>query len=300
MNTSKRVMIIVGLVIVVLCVVFTIFALGRGEEDGEWTGFEPLDSQLAVVDMSYAKWFKDRIDVMSIPAGQRVVCDWLMYKSYAVTQHTNMGDALEKFIGNDMDFAVDQGVRADYWASVAAWEEFLKAYQDENARKKLFEICKDEAPDLETQFNNEIISFKQFATNEELLDEAGHLKPDKAKLALLLHRYVWIKASQQQFPVNAIQTPEEAMAMFRWQVEASHMAADKKIEKLHETKTSHPGAYDYTYAEAVIDIQNGDYAAACLLLSPIATGDGMVDPYQQNLYRRAMKAIKALDANACP
>lgn len=300
MNSSKRIMIVIGIVIVVICVILSIYDGCHSNKNAITVGFDPLDGQLALTQRVYDSWFGERIDIMNDPRGKRVVCGWFMYKAYAESKSNNVQDALEQFNEDSMGLAVAYKVRSDYWASAVAWETFKQAAFDENRRQELYNTCMDVTPELPKYFMNEVNAFKMLAKNENLLDAQGNFDPTKDRIAFLLYRHLWLTASELQFPRKAIEPPEEAMTMFRWQIEVSNMPLAAKLDKLSETKKNYPHAYDYDYAEAYLLVLNGRYAEACNKLKPLIQTDGVVDAYRQNLYQETIKQIQKADASACP
>ena len=298
MNSSKRIMIIVGLLIVAIGVILSIYD-GCHPKKQVAIGFAPLDEQLALMDRVYQKWFGDRIEVMQDTRGKRVVCDWFMYKAYSESKSANANEALEAFNEDSMGFAVAFKVRSDYWASVVAWEEFKKAAYDENARQELYNTCQDVTPDLPKYFMNEVNAFKMLAKNEELLDPQGNLDPAKDKLAFLLYRHVWLKASELQFPRKAIEPPEEAVTVFRWQIEVAHMPLSAKQARIANMRSNYPHAYDYDYAEAYLSALDGNYGVACDKLKSLIQTDGIVDAQKQEVYRATLNEIHQADPKAC-
>lgn len=299
MNTSKRIMIIIGLVIVALVVVFSVYDGWYSKTHAAVVGFDPLDGQIALMDRVYQTWFGERIDVMQDTHGKHVVCSWLMYKAYAESKSDQASEALKLFHENSMEFAVAFQVRSDYWASVVSWELFKQAAFDENARQELYNTCQPITPDLPKYFMNEVEAFKTLAKAEGLLDAQGHLEASKDRLAFILYRHIWIKASELLFPRRAIEPPEEAMTMFRWQIEVSHLPLEDKLAQLHKIQAKQPLAYDYDYAEAYLKFLDGDAAGACQKLKSMLQSDGIVDIYKQNQYHATLKKIQQAHPTAC-
>ena len=180
-----------------------------------------------------------------------------------------------------------------------AWEEFKKAAYNENARQELYNTCQEITPDLPKYFMNEVNAFKMLAKNEELLDPQGNLDPAKDKLAFILYRHVWLKASELQFPRKAIEPPEEAMTVFRWQIEVSHMPQASKLQRIASMKNNYPRDYDYDYAEAYLLALDGNYGTACDKLKSMIQTDGISDANKQELYRSTLNEIHKTDPKAC-
>ena len=302
-------MIVVGLMIIALIVILTLTSKDEAPQSVQchaeppaqtqaWTMFESFDKQLEIVERVHKAWFGEPVDIMNTKYGKYVICDWFMYKSYVASNDDSYKSSLEKFNADSMDLVGTEGIRGNFWASVTAFDMFVGAMNDENKKNKIYDTCRDITPELEKFFPNEIASFLKLAQLENLLDQNGNLLDDKKLIAKLLYRNLWVKASELQYPHRALLSPEEEMAMFRWQVELSHMTPDAKQAKIEQMRVAFPNHYDYDYALAMILFQSGNAAAACEKLRSVRSADAQ--DVNKARYDAALAALHDADPVNCP
>lgn len=304
-------MILLGLMIIALIVLLTLTSKDEvpqatqsfAEQPAQiqtqlWTMFEPFDKQLDLVERVHKAWFGDPIDIMNTKYGKYVICDWFMYKAYVASNNDSYKSTLEKFNADSMDLVGTEGIRGNFWASVTAFDMFMDALTDETKKNKIYDTCRDVTPELERFFPNEIASFIKLAGLETLLDQNGKLLADKKRIAKLLYRNLWVKASELQYPHRTLISPEEEIAMFRWQVELSHMTPEAKQAKIDQMRTAFPKSYDYDYASAMILFQAGNTAPACEKLRSLQ--GAATDDAKKAQYAAALVALHNADPTNCP
>ncbi|MCL2326456.1 MAG: hypothetical protein FWC40_08200 [Proteobacteria bacterium] len=296
MNSSKRIMLGLGIVIVI---VFVWLAISGRDSSKSSLHFEPLDAQLALLERVYPVWFGPPVDVLEDEGGVRVVCDWFVLQSLASSPGEGWTEALEAFHANSMDYAVSRGVGTNYWAGEAAFALLEAMLKGDGGRQRVLDLCAAHAPALSAKIDNNVAAFRALGEAEALLDASGALRADKRSIARLLHRHIWVEISRGQFPIERIQPPEERMAMFRWQVEVSQMPLDRKLAQLRRFEAAAPHGYDYAYAAAVLWYNRGEYAHACHAINSALNDVSVLDERTVQMYRNVIAKIKQADASAC-
>jgi len=296
MNSSKRIMLVLGIIIVIVFVWLLIGGRGTSERS---LHFEPLDGQLALLERVYPVWFGPRMDVLEDEGGVRVVCDWFVLQSLVSSPKEGWAEALETFHANSMDYAVSRGVGTNYWAGEAAFELLEAMLRGEEGRQRVLDLCAAYAPALSAKIDNHVAAFRALGEAEALLDASGALRADKRDIARLLHRHLWVEISRGQFPIERIQPPEERMAMFRWQIEVSQMSLDRKLAQLRRFEAVAPHGYDYAYAAAALWYNQGEYGQACRAINLALKDVSVLDERTVRMYRDVIATIKQADALAC-
>lgn len=298
MNTSKKVMIILGILLIIGFVIM-IAVPSRNSSELE---FEPLDGQISLLHKAYDHWFGSPIAIMETEPGKIVLCDWLMYRGSVAKEADNINDWAEEFSANIMDLVVAKTLAADYWASQASFDEWVALFNgDETKRNEVIARCSQNAPDIANAIDADITAFKSFAANEQLLDKNGKLREDKRDILNLIYRHLWISLASNQLPRNSIEPPEERIAFLRWQVEQSAMPLEKKIQKLEEFGQQNNDSYDFLFALSVLYAQNGMSGEACVILQEALTkiGDSQDKSFRKDRYTKALNTLRQAHPAAC-
>ena len=298
MNTSKKVMIIVGLLLIVGFIVMLAVPSRKSSLE-----FEPLDGQIALLHKAYERWFGAPIAILETDPGQVVLCDWLMYRGSAAAESEDMRDWAEKFNANSMDLVVAHSMSADYWASQVSFDEWTAVFNgDEAKRNEIIARCATEAPDIAKAIDADMAAFKSFAANEKLVDPNGKLRDDKRDIFNLIYRHLWVSLAANQLPRTNIEPPEERIAFLRWQVEQSAMQLDKKIQKLMEFEQQNDDSYDFLFALSVLYAQNGMPGEACAVLQEaIAKADDKNEThsFRKERYTKSLNELRRAHPAAC-
>ncbi len=264
-----------------------------------WNATVSFQRQLDIVDAVHKKWYGDRIDILNTEYGKEVVCDWFYYKSYVASIDATYLDVLEQFLADSMHNATVNGFKGDYWASVVAFELLVEAVNANDDTSKITDLCLPYAPDIKRMIHLELQNFRKIAVLENLLDSEGKLDNTKMQTTFLIFRNLWVRASEHKLPHRAIYPIEEELAMYRWQVEVSQMAFDKKLEKLERMNDLFPNYYDARYAAAMLNVENGDAATGCNLLKILYQETTEDETDKRELYAGAVQFIKDNYPNAC-
>lgn len=294
MNTSKRIMILVGIILIVGFVIMWIVDMSRKPA----LVFEPFDAQFALLDKVYANWFGEKVSVQSQPIGEQVICDWMNYKALSANQTDGWRDAADKFNANEMELVTRNQIQIDYWASVEAFEILYGFYREEpGMRESIIERCGKLEPDLDKYLDEDLVQFKAVAEREGFLDESGKLREDKRRHVELLHRHLWVNLASKQFPRHRLEPPEERLSIFKWQIEQSSLPDDVKLEKLMHSEVVERLSYDYAFSKAVLLYRNQKYWDACQVLMEAL--ENTEDTFRTERYQKSIEEIKRADSNAC-
>ena len=128
MNTSKRIMTIIGIIIMASFIVMLLLPQQQSSLE-----FEPIDGQFALLDKAHEAWFgqpTDPNDISAIPT----ICDWISYKARVAIEDTN--DANEQAIRDakgqlEADLAgliANTSFSAIYWISEQAFQTLAPLY----------------------------------------------------------------------------------------------------------------------------------------------------------------------------
>ena len=294
MKTNCHILRIIALALIAAISVL-VAACNRGPKTLE---FEPIDGQIALLERVYSVWFGARIDIPAQDAGMLTLCDWLDYKSRVARQSEGWEESQQIFLDNEMTLVTRTNINADYWASVFAYEWLEKLYNGEpGVQSDIIARCAQYTPELNAHLDDEIQSFRGIAQKEGWLDNNGRIAPSKRELVRLMHRYQWVMVTSNHFPYDRICPPEEMIAIFRYLVEVSDMALDKKLAHIDEMRRELPESYDYDFAEAVLYSKSGDSAGACAILKNALPN--MHDEAQKKKYHQAIKALSQANSEAC-
>ncbi len=275
MSISKRIVLIIGILLVVIFVLIGVFSTPRSID------FEPMDGQFALLDKVYPTWFGTNQDVVKTKSGQHVLCDWYRYKALTAGQQENWMDAAEKFTADAMDMVMESSIQMLFWAGETAFENMFDYYDGiPGAKEKLIAACPEEADELEKYLESDRKAFFEIAQREGYVNSAGKLDPQKKRFVHLLHRHLWNQVSSFQFPIERIEPPEEKVAFLRWQIEVSSMSLENKLSKLAVLEEMKPDNYDTGYTKGVLFYQNHMYGEAC---AAFKQGRAQTDP--ANSYR---------------
>ncbi|MBO4351152.1 MAG: hypothetical protein J6A01_09445 [Proteobacteria bacterium] len=300
MNTSKKVMIIVG---VLLIIGFIIMLAVPSRNDSPQVTFEPLDGQIALLHKAYGQWFGAPIAVLETEPGKAVLCDWLMYRGRVANESEDINDWAEKFNADSMDLAMSKTMSADYWASQTSFDEWVAVFNgDEAKRSEIIARCSTEAPDIAKAIDADIDAFKKFAAKENLLDRSGKLRHDKRDILNLIYRHLWVSLAAVQLPRASIEPPEEKIAFLRWQVEQSAMPLEKKIQKLEEFAQQNNDSYDFLFALSVLYAQNGMSGEACTILQEAITDTDEskeTNSFRKERYLKTYNELRQAHPMAC-
>ena len=293
MNSSKKVMLIIGVVLVIAFVVMMVLETLTHRE----VSFEPLDAQIELTHNAWKSWFGDREDVLARKEGEIAVCDWVQYKAMLATGDADWEQGLERFNSDTMDLVMSGSIASNYWASVAAFDLLYGVYSGESGREAdLAARCREYYPDLAAGIATERAAFLELAQREGMLDANGKIRPEAKEIVRLLHRHLWVTASAYQFPRSAIETPEERLAFFRWQVEASTMEPMRKLKKIEEFRIHEGADYDYDFAAAMVYRDAGMYAEACAVLRDV---DKNATEFRAKRYETARKELSQAHPGVC-
>ena len=273
----------------------TITACNRAPKSLE---FEPMDGQIALLERVYPVWFGARIDIAAQEAGMLTLCDWLEYKSLVAHQTEGWEESQQVFLDNEMTLVTRTNIHADYWASVVAFEWLESLYNgDTNVQDDIIARCSPYTPALKDHLADEVELFRGIAQKEGWLDNSGKIAASKRDFVRLMHRYQWVMVTSNHFPYDRICPPEEMIAIFRYLVEVSDMALDKKLAHIDEMRRELPESYDYDFAEAVLYSKSGDTASACAILKNAVSN--MHDESQKKKYHQAINTLSQADSAAC-
>lgn len=297
MNTSKRIMIIIGILLVIGAVAMAVIDSLNAQSPLE---FEPLDPQLSLLDRVYPEWFGPEIDILAQDQGKQVTCDWYRYKGLAASSPENASEAAEQFNANAMDLITATSIGASYWASELVFNELTDIYLgNAETRRKVVERCIADNPDIDKHLSADTDAFYRFADSEALLDNSHVLSTNSRKLLHLIHRHLWNGVSSAQFPLTRIEPPEEALAFLRWQIERSQMPFERKLQKLNKAEQFAVIPYDYDFARTVLYIQNGLFTDACDMLKNAYQKTDPQNTFRRKRYHNAINELARSHGIAC-
>ena len=296
MNTSKRVMIILGIVIILAFVVMMIVE----SVSKKTLEFEPLDAQMEILDKTYANWFGQKVDVQGQDIGQQVICDWMNYSALAAAGEDGWRDASDKFNANAMELVTRNNIQIDYWASQEAFEELYALYDGQDGKRaEILKKCGELEPELEKHIDTGVQKFHELAVREGFVNDSGKLIAEKKRIVQLLHRHLWVSVASRQFPRERLEPPEERLTFFRWQIEQSSLSDEVKLEKLMHSEATEHLPYDYAFAKAVILVRGHKYWDACQVIQEALSTAEESDKLRIERYHLAIKEIKSADSKAC-
>ena len=296
MNTSKKVMLVVGAILVVLFIVMMIVENATREP----ASYEPLDGQMTLMHNAWKNWFGERIDVLGQSAGVVLVCDWMQYKSLVAAGDPGWADAGEQVNADAMDLVMANSLAADFWAENAAFDLLYDLYNGKEGQKdRILTLCREQYPELGTILDKEVEAFHEIARKEGFLDASNRILPEKRDIVHLLHRHLWVEVEADQFPRVNIEPPEERLAFFRWQIEQSSMNPEQKLKKLDQYSADQEGEYDYDFARAMIFTQTGMYGEACAFLKDALEKCAPDKAFRRDRYQRALRDIEQAHPGVC-
>lgn len=305
MNTCKRVMCIVGILLVAA---FVLMLIIPQTDDEAALKFEPMDAQFALLDRAHEQWFGQTVDVND-EVGVRVRCEWYLYKSLAAQSESDPENAMyteqwqknrQQLEADIQDFVAMKSLSGVYWASEAAFDDLVAVYEgDETRSQAVVDMCKDVTPTLEQVLSKEVEAFKQIAMQESWLDQStGKLIPESRKIASLLHRKMWFETVGAVLPLSLLASPEEQMTVFRWQVEQSAMPLHSKLAKLQQFEAIDVN-YDFDYARAVLLERDGMPHEACLALKSGQNKEQNTNEFRAKRYRDGLEQLQKKYPDAC-
>ena len=297
MNTSKRIMIIIGILLIVGFVTMMIIDSRTAPNALE---FEPLEPQLSLLDRVYPEWFGDKIDILSLEQGKQVTCDWYRYKGLAALNDTSLNEAAEQFNANSMDLVAATSIGASYWTSELVFDELTAIYQGDKAvRDAVISRCVEDNPDIDKHLAADTDAFYSFAGPEGLVDDKHAISADARRYLRLIHRHLWNGVSSEQFLITRLEPPEEALAFLRWQIEKSQMPFERKLQKINKSEEYAFIQYDYNFARAVLYVQNGLLEDACTILKHAYEITDSQNTFRRNRYQNAIKELARSHSIAC-
>lgn len=297
MNTSKRIMIILG---IALLAGFIAVMIIDSRQPRQPLAFDPIEPQLTLLDRVYPQWFSTRIDILSHEQGKQVICDWYRYKGKAALQAEDLNDASEQFNANAMDLVSATSISATYWASELAFDELAAIYQGNRAKRdEVVQRCLADNPDIDKHLTADTEAFYAFAQAEGLIGEDHVIPANALKLLRLIHRHLWNGVASEQFPLTRIEPPEESLAFLRWQIELSNMPFDQKLRKINQAEQFAVIPYDYDFARAVLYVQNGLAVDACALLKNAYQNTDPQNTFRRERYHNAINELAHSHSIAC-
>ena len=301
MNTSKRIMTIIGIIIMASFIVMLLLPQHQSSLE-----FEPIDGQFALLDKAHEAWFgqpTDPNDISAIPT----ICDWISYKARVAIEDTN--DANEQAIRDakgqlEADLAgliANTSFSAIYWISEQAFQTLAPLYESKpEARQHIIDICQSHVPDIASIIDAEINAFDQIDRREHLRGNDGSFSPQSRKIAALLHRHLWFAVVAEFYTASRFDSPEEQTAFLRWQIELSSLPLQNKIEKIEQLQYSGL-PYDFPFAKAVLYSKAGQFDIACKTLNDALTSDSNdLTDFRKARYQKSFDEIRKAHPSACP
>lgn len=121
----RKITLTLAMMVVLSLIVYAIMAIYE-DKTPETIAFPPLDQKLTQLDKVYEKWFPTPIDILATEDGTRVVCAWHQYLALSSKKSEGHQDALKEFNDEAMDFVINHGIQALYWASLQAAEDLIE------------------------------------------------------------------------------------------------------------------------------------------------------------------------------
>ena len=290
MNTCKRVMIVIGILIILGTILIVILSPKK-----DVMKFDPIEPQLSLLERAHASWFGTNPNLDTDDA-RALKCEWYQYKALISQRSPEWQSSVEPFLTDALAMASENGFPALYWIGEEAFDELKPYYEGDDAQgKAIRERCADFTPlTPDLRLDDDRADFIELAKQEDLLDAQGKIRPEKLPIAKLLHRHLWITLLSSSVPRAQLESPEERTTFLRWQVELSSLPVERKLQKLEQFRNTDV-AYDIDFAKAILMLQNGQPQDACQALRngrEAAQTDFRIQRYEQ--------AIDQLDqAHAC-
>lgn len=209
MNTSKRIMTIIGIIIMASFIVMLLLPQQQSSLE-----FEPIDGQFALLDKAHEAWFgqpTDPNDISAIPT----ICDWISYKARVAIEDTN--DANEQAIRDakgqlEADLAgliANTSFSAIYWISEQAFQTLAPLYESKpEARQHIIDICQSHVPDIASIIDAEINAFDQIDRREHLRGNDALSRHNREKSPLSYTDTFGSPSSQNSIPLRVSIPPK--------------------------------------------------------------------------------------------
>lgn len=104
--------------------------------------------------------------------------------------------------------------------------------------------------------------FLAVAEQERLIGTDGRLRPEAEPLAHLLFRWMWAGRGQNVIERARVLTPDEVVALRRWQIEQSSLPESERLRLVEAVRPVIGALYDVDRAAAVILARSGRTEAA--------------------------------------
>lgn len=292
MNTSKRIMLMIGVVILGAFIAMMIPLKKQPSLQ-----FEPLENQFLLLKRAHEKWFAPN-DLPDNALTGRILCEWFDYKSKISADAPDWDESLKQLQTDVMDLVTETSIRSIFWIGEKAFDTLKPIYEnDGNAKNSLLAQCKEFTPNLDKTIDSEIEDFQTFAKRENIIDGNFKILPQKLDVARLLHRRLWNDTMSEDFSRNRIESPEERLAVFRWLVESSALPPADKIKKLDNAPFCGP-QYDCDFAAAVLYAQIQNFSGACRALHNDVKNHTN-DNFRKNRAQNAIHELSQAFPNDC-
>ncbi len=304
MNTSKRIMTIIGIILMAAAVVMLIVP----SQEQSSLEFEPIDGQFALLDKAHRAWFGDPTDPNDENA-VATICDWIAYKSLVAADGESaeteqaIRETKQQLEADLTGLIANTSFSAIYWVGEQAFEKLAPLYEKKpHAREDILTLCQTHTPELARIIGNEIAAFDALSEVERLRSDDGSFTPETRQVAALLHRHLWFALAAEFYTASRFESPEERTAFLRWQIELSNMPIENKIAKLTQSENSDLN-YDFAFAKAVLYARMNKFADACQSIQKALSGDDpkqKLTEFRKARYEKSLAELRRAHPGVCP
>ncbi|MFA5623823.1 MAG: hypothetical protein WC966_02040 [Bradymonadales bacterium] len=261
----KRLTGIAVLIVLAASLLYFVARHNLSRQRGDELAFTPLSEELAAVPVLRNAQFGPKAESWAqSEAWIHAKCNWIFFDNYASAALFDRAQPWHaKLLANTQDLLSQFGLNAHYWLGVELYSRFMRCFQsnDDDCAKELLD-CEEKLDaklDLADAAESE---FLQLARKEQLIDEAGKIKPESLAIVELLFRYIWIKTTADIIDEMQLLLPEERRLIIRWQIEQSSLSVEQKLRLIEINRIKFEGLYDYDFATAVLLKESGDLEGA--------------------------------------